>query len=113
MEFHVLCGARHLGSPHFCLVEDRGHAKGRFIFMVMTEVGLDLAHLRAKRKDHRFSLSTSLKCAEQCAEAIEDLHRVGFLHRDIKPSNFAVGCVESGEYHIIKLLDFGLARKYG
>lgn len=76
-------------------------------------MGLDLAHLRKKCKDRRFTLSTSLKCAEQCLEAIEDLHRIGFLHRDIKPGNFAVGRIENNEYHIIKLLDFGLARKYG
>lgn len=44
-------------------------------------------------------------------QAIEDVHRIGFLHRDVKASNFAVGYYAS-EAREIRILDFGFARAY-
>jgi hypothetical protein len=70
----------------------------------MKLVGRNMWKLRVEREHQRFTLSTSLKAAEQCLIAIEDLHRIGYLHRkfhwtvfypnhlgDIKPGNFAIG----------------------
>uniref|UniRef100_A0AC34FTL8 Protein kinase domain-containing protein n=1 Tax=Panagrolaimus sp. ES5 TaxID=591445 RepID=A0AC34FTL8_9BILA len=62
-------------------------------------VGKNLWDLRIEREPPKFSLNTSLKAAEQCLMAIQDLHTVGFLHRDIKPGNFAIGRPETNEYH--------------
>lgn len=42
----------------------------------------------------------------ECAEAIEHMHKVGWVHRDIKPDNFLVG----DENHI-RLIDFNLSRR--
>ncbi|PIO57118.1 hypothetical protein TELCIR_21479 [Teladorsagia circumcincta] len=78
----------------------------------MKLLGTNLWDLRVERESMRFTLNTALKAAEQCLICIEEIHRIGFLHRDIKPGNFAIGRPESGEHHIIFMLDFGLCRKY-
>lgn len=88
MDCKVLRGAFLIKSPHFCTVLDRGNVHGRFKFLVMKLVGRNLWDLRIAQPGMKFTLSTSLKTAEQCLMSIEDLHRVGFLHRDIKPGKF-------------------------
>ncbi|MBM4319553.1 MAG: hypothetical protein FJ125_06255, partial [Deltaproteobacteria bacterium] len=45
----------------------------------------------------------------QVTTGIAEVHRYGVLHRDLKPEN--VQLVEvAGEQHLVKILDFGLAR---
>ena len=49
----------------------------------------------------------------QLSEAVAYLHAQGLVHRDIKPQNFVLAQeVEDAEDAIIKLIDFGLARKF-
>ncbi|KAI6226509.1 Protein kinase domain-containing protein [Aphelenchoides fujianensis] len=112
MDCRVLRGALQIQSPHFCAIVDRGKMPERFRYIVMKLVGRNLWDLRMDLAAQRFSLSTSLKLAEQCVIAIEDLHRIGFLHRDIKPGNFAVGRPETQEQQTVFMLDFGLCRKF-
>ena len=46
----------------------------------------------------------------QMCEAIDHVHKQGFIHRDIKPDNF----VWDGEgEHSIKMIDFGIAKRIG
>ncbi len=54
------------------------------------------------------STPSALWIARQTAEALQALHRHGWLHSDIKPSNLLV----SDEGHVT-LLDLGLARPFG
>uniref|UniRef100_A0AC35GLF8 Protein kinase domain-containing protein n=1 Tax=Panagrolaimus sp. PS1159 TaxID=55785 RepID=A0AC35GLF8_9BILA len=112
MDCKVLRGTFQIRSPHFCSVLDRGKAVDRFRFLIMKLVGKNLWDLRINHPSMRFSLSTSLKAAEQCLMALEDLHRVGYLHRDIKPGNFATGREAANEQQLIYMLDFGLCRKF-
>ncbi|KRZ67329.1 Tau-tubulin kinase 1 [Trichinella papuae] len=79
-------------------------------YLVMALVGSNLDVLRKSMPEKRFSLGTVCKIAIQCTEALRDLHTAGFIHRDIKPTNIAVGI--NSERNIIKILDFGLARKF-
>jgi serine/threonine protein kinase len=53
----------------------------------------------------------------QCLEALEVVHRAGFVHRDIKPSNcFCCNCSPGdgsplgAQVPIVKLIDFGIAK---
>jgi serine/threonine protein kinase len=46
----------------------------------------------------------------QLSEAVQHMHKCGFLHGDIKPGNFAFDVSPSGATRILKLLDFGLAK---
>ncbi|KAI6174049.1 Tau-tubulin kinase 2 [Aphelenchoides besseyi] len=112
MDCRVLRGAHEIKSPHFCPLIDRGKVVLRFRYVVMKLLGRNLWDLRTERSDNRYTLSTSLKIAEQCLFAIEDLHQIGYLHRDVKPNNFAIGRPETGQQQIIHMFDFGLARKY-
>ena len=57
-------------------------------------------------------MGTIMGVARQTLEALEDLHRVGYLHRDLKPANYSIGRAEAGEAQKIYILNFGMARKY-
>ena len=47
-------------------------------------------------------------------DALEGIHRAGFLHRDVKPANFALARSAPGPSApgAWRALDFGLARRY-
>jgi serine/threonine protein kinase len=56
----------------------------------------------------RVSLGVALLIVRQVAEALEALHRAGWLHGDVKPGNVRVGTTGHAT-----LLDLGLARQLG
>ncbi|PAV88339.1 hypothetical protein WR25_07581 [Diploscapter pachys] len=95
---------------HFTKIIDRGK-KDTYFFLVMELVGKSLQDLKMERPDKIFSISTGLGASKQCLEAIEDLHKYGFIHRDIKPANYAAGLKDKNQLHLIYILDFGIARK--
>ncbi|PAV68438.1 hypothetical protein WR25_09772 [Diploscapter pachys] len=95
---------------HFTRIIDRGK-KDTYFFLVMELVGKSLQDLKMGRSDKIFSISTGLGASKQCLEAIEDLHKYGFIHRDIKPANYAAGLKDKNQLHLIYILDFGIARK--
>ncbi|VDN06678.1 unnamed protein product [Thelazia callipaeda] len=112
MDCLVLRGAEMLGSPHFCKIFEVGKVVGRFRFVIITMLGSSLHVLRTSQPQHRFSLGTALRLAQQSLEALQDMHCIGFLHRDIKPSNFGIGRQETNDFHIVYIFDFGLARQF-
>ncbi|KHN86639.1 Tau-tubulin kinase 1 [Toxocara canis] len=112
MECKVLRGAELLNSPHFCKIYEVGKVEGKFRFMITTMIGSTLYTLRVSRADKRFSLGTALRMAQQCLEALQDMHTIGFIHRDIKPSNFGIGRPETNDYHVVYIIDFGLSRQF-
>lgn len=100
-----------VNGKHFTKIADRGKKdKEGFFFLVMELVGKSLSDLKADRADKVFSFVTGLGVANQCLEAVEELHKFGFIHRDLKPQNYACGLDE--KKHLIYILDFGIARKY-
>ncbi|EFP10594.1 hypothetical protein CRE_01171 [Caenorhabditis remanei] len=74
-------------------------------------VGKNLWDIRVTQEGRKYTLSTTMKIAEQTLAALRDLHRVGYLHRDIKPPNFAAGREGEDDYHTVYVLDFGLCRR--
>ncbi|KAI6192891.1 Protein kinase domain-containing protein [Aphelenchoides fujianensis] len=83
-------------------------------FLVMELVGMSLDDLKRERPGKVFSMGTGIGAAIQCLEAVQDLHKHGFIHRqaparDLKPANYACGL--KYKRHIIYLLDFGIARR--
>ncbi|KAK0422655.1 hypothetical protein QR680_007702 [Steinernema hermaphroditum] len=57
-------------------------------FVVMTYAGSNLEDLL---REMDISIKTAVRLCIQSFEAIQQLHKIGFLHRDIKPANFVIG----------------------
>jgi tau tubulin kinase len=104
-------------------------------YILMELLGYSLTTLRKTNPFRRFSVGTALRVGSQCLEAIESLHKCGYLHRqvyltlvfdsysylftksqshfrDIKPSNMCTGLPQWGRQKMIYLIDFGMARKF-
>ncbi|VDN04626.1 unnamed protein product [Thelazia callipaeda] len=110
MELHLLkLMSNQPNSHHFTKIFNRAK-KVNFFFIVMTLVGESLAELKRRKSPSVFSLGTAFGVSIQCMEALEQLHKVGFIHRDIKPGNFAAGLAPNS--HTVYILDFGIARKF-
>jgi len=99
-----------LPKPHVCQYIENGNT-GTIAYLVMQLVGRSLADLRKACPDGKFNGSTATRLGIQSLEAIEALHKIGFLHRDIKPANFAMGRSGAALRNVF-MLDFGLARQY-
>jgi serine/threonine protein kinase len=93
-----------LNHPHICIIYDVGDHEGRrFIAMERCE-GVNLKTYMARK-----TLDTGeiVGIALQITNALEAAHAKGVVHRDIKPGNIVVS--DAGQ---IKVLDFGLARRF-
>ena len=103
-EFYVL--GKMQGSKHFPNVYDYGSTESHY-YMAMEPLGPSLkALLRSRNRPLSPHLWT--KAWRQGLEALQTLHRAGYLHRDIKPHNILLGKSNSDLY----LIDFGLAKAY-
>jgi len=104
-EINVLLALRH---PNIIRVREMVvGGSSRSVYMVMDYMEHDLKTLMSRMK-HSFSQS-EVKCLlRQLLSAVEFMHRHWYLHRDLKTSNLLYG--NDG---ILRVCDFGLARKYG
>jgi serine/threonine-protein kinase len=95
-----------LSHPNIVAVFDSGEEGDRpFVVMELVE-GETLSSLIARRA--QLSLSQRLDLIEQLCTGLEFAHRAQLVHRDIKPANLIVD-----RSHVLKILDFGLARIVG
>ena len=93
-----------LSHPHICTIYDIGEHEGRaFIAMECIE-GLNLKTYIAR---HTPSTGDIADIALQITDALAAAHDKGIVHRDIKPGNIIVS-----EDKRVKVLDFGLARRF-
>jgi serine/threonine protein kinase len=93
-----------LNHPNICTIYDIDEFDGRaFIAMECVE-GLNLKTYMARN-----TLDTAgiVDIATQIALALEAAHAKGVVHRDIKPGNVVVSSSRQ-----VKVLDFGLARRF-
>lgn len=111
MEVYVLTAVKAIGGRHFCNIEDKGRF-GTFNYVVMTMVGPCLNDLRKARAEQKLTMGCSISVGIQCLEALEDMHKIGYLHRDVKPGNYTIGRQELGEQRKVYILDFGMCRKF-
>ncbi|CAJ0937434.1 unnamed protein product, partial [Mesorhabditis belari] len=82
--------------------------QGNYSYMIMSLLGKDLVDNRRKCPGRKVSHGTTLRLSLQGVQALEDLHKTGFVHRDVKPCNFAIGIKNK---KILVLFDFGLCRQ--
>lgn len=84
-----------------------------FNFLIMERLGDNLAELRKQCPGGVFGMYTSLRLGIMMIEALEGIHKLGFIHRDVKPSNFVMGPKHNAtKKNRAFLIDFGLARKF-
>src|SRR5262245_49734674 len=92
-----------LNHPNVLTIYEFGQEGAtRFIAMEYVEGVTLREHLRA----HRLKLHEVLDIAIQVAAALDTAHEAHVVHRDIKPDNIMVRRRD----HIVKVLDFGLAK---
>lgn len=97
-----------LASPYFPHFYTFGQTpKYRYIAMEMC--GPSFSAIRRIMPNHKFTMSTSLRCGIEMIRAIRAFHQLGFLHRDIKPSNFLI---RASRKYPLALIDYGLSRPY-
>ncbi len=91
-----------LNHPHICTIYDMGECDGRpFLSMELIE-GRTLEALVGQRRP----VKELAHLIGQAARALAAAHAAGVVHRDVKPANIMVRA--DG---IVKVLDFGLARR--
>jgi predicted ATPase len=91
-----------LNHPHICTIYDTGEVAGRpFLSMELIE-GKTLEEFVGQRRP----VEELARLFGQAAKALAAAHAAGVVHRDLKPANLMVR--HDG---IVKVLDFGLARR--
>lgn len=93
-----------LNNPHICTIYDVDEHEGRkFIAMERLE-GTNLKLYMARKT---LESAEILDIALQITDALAAAHAKAIVHRDIKPGNIFIS--ETGQ---VKVLDFGLARRF-
>jgi serine/threonine protein kinase len=60
---------------------------------------------------HKFSEKRAAQLMKKILSAVKHLHELGICHRDLKPENFLFS--DKTEDADIKLIDFGLSKRFG
>ena len=93
-----------LNHPNICTIfEIDEHEGSRFIAMER----IDGANLKLHMARTTLSEPDVIDIARQVAAALQAAHEKGVVHRDIKPGNIMIGSEGT-----VKVLDFGLARRF-
>jgi predicted ATPase len=91
-----------LNHPHICTIYDTGDCAGRPFYSMELIEGPTLEALLVRRP----APAELARLLAQAARALASAHAAGVVHRDVKPQNLMVR--SDG---ILKVLDFGLARR--
>ena len=94
-----------ISHPNVITVHDVGEVDGRLFIAMELVDGLDLERWLAEG-DHAWS--DVLGVLVQAGRGLAAAHAQGLIHRDFKPANVLVG--NDG---LVRVLDFGLARRFG
>lgn len=94
-----------LDHPNICTVHEFGVSDTGQPFLVMP-------YYRGKTLEDKITggpipVREVIRIATQIAEGLQAAHAAGIIHRDIKPANIMIT-----EQHIVKILDFGLAKHH-
>ncbi|GAA2750117.1 serine/threonine protein kinase [Amnibacterium kyonggiense] len=81
------------------------------IYLVMELV--DGTDLRTRLKSGPLSVAEACWMGFDLAEALDYVHRSGFVHRDVKPANVLLSNLRSHKPIVAKLADFGIATMIG
>lgn len=93
-----------LNHPHICIIHEVDEDKGR-MFIAMER--LDGTNLKLHMAKKSLETPEIVRIALQITDALDAAHSRKIVHRDIKPGNIFVS-----EIGHVKVLDFGLARRF-
>src|SRR6202142_2901904 len=99
-----------LNHPNVCSIHDTGEHDGRPYLVMELLRGETLKHYLAKAGGKGLAPEDVISFSQQAASALAAAHSKGIIHRDIKPANLFVVDAGRGK-RLIKILDFGLAKK--
>src|SRR6202167_861841 len=99
-----------LNHPNVCSIHDTGEHEGRPYLVMELLRGETLKHYLAKTGGKGLAPDEVIAFSQQAASALAAAHAKGIIHRDIKPANLFVVDAGRGK-RLIKILDFGLAKK--
>jgi serine/threonine-protein kinase len=96
--------ASSLNHPNIVTIYEVESSEGSHLIVMEYVKGKSLSQILQPRG---LPLTNALSYAIQVADGIAKAHSAGIIHRDLKPSNIMV--TEDG---IVKILDFGLAKRF-
>jgi serine/threonine protein kinase len=102
---HEARASSSLGHPNICTIHDVGETDGE-LYIVMELVEGESLHARSG--DSGLPPESVFRYGVQIASALARAHDRGIVHRDLKTTNIVV--TPDG---LVKVLDFGLARRVG
>lgn len=102
---------RGLTGPGFVRVFDAGLAHPHAFVVMERLVGEDLAN-RLDRVG-KLDVQETLHISRQLANALGVAHATGLVHRDLKPTNVFLVATNDAARDVVKLLDFGVAKRLG
>ena len=98
----------HLNHPNTVTIYDYGRTPEGIFFYAMEY--LDGVNLDKLGKEFGPQPEGRVICIlRQICGSLAEAHRVGLIHRDIKPANIILNR-RGGQYDVVKVLDFGLAK---
>jgi eukaryotic-like serine/threonine-protein kinase len=101
--------AAQIQSPHVVQIHDYGFHEGTPYMAMELLTGEDLG-ARLHRVRH-LPLPVVAGIVAQLCKALRRAHEVGIVHRDLKPAN--VFLVRDDDADVVKVLDFGVAKRMG
>src|SRR5215471_2881487 len=93
-----------LNHPHICSLYDIGEQDGLDYLVMELVEGESLAEALKRGPE---PVEKTLRYGAEIADALAAAHARGIVHRDLKPGNIMI--TEAG----VKVLDFGLAKRFG
>jgi eukaryotic-like serine/threonine-protein kinase len=104
---HEARAASAIDHPNVCTIHDIGSTREGQRYIVMAYYEGETLKARLERSD-LLETGEIVDIATQICRGLEAAHARGIVHRDIKPGNILLG--RDG---VVKVLDFGLARRFG
>ncbi|MBN2415386.1 protein kinase [bacterium] len=104
--FHEARAASRLQHNNICAIHEIGETEDGQLFICMDFY--EGATLDQRIKQGPLPLKEAVDIAVQIAQGLNEAHDKYIIHRDVKPTNVLIT-----DTHIIKILDFGLAKLKG
>jgi serine/threonine-protein kinase len=103
--------AASLSSPHVVRIIDFGIDEAKALAFLAMELLVGESLGECLKRSGRLAPAQVAGVITQVARALNQAHGLGIVHRDLKPAN--VFLVQNEDEHLVKLLDFGIAKANG